>query len=101
MRNEALCSALGLAQRAGKIAAGDFACEKAVKSGKALLVTVDASASEATRLRYEGMCARGGIPCLCVEDMDAAIGRYGRKVAAITDGGFARMILQKTHGGVD
>ncbi len=101
MGNEALKNALGFAQRAGKVTAGDFACEKAVKSGKALLVAVDAGAAEATRLRYAGMCARAGIPCLCIEDMDAAIGRYGRKVAAVTDSGFARMILQKTHGGVD
>ncbi len=101
MKDEALRSALGLAQRAGKLLSGDFACEKAVKSGKALLVALDAGASEATRLRYAGMCARAGIQCLCVEDMDAAIGRSGRRVAAVTDGGFARMILQKTHGGVD
>ena len=87
--------------RAGKLQTGDFACEKLVKSGKAQLLTLDASASDATRLRYEGMCERAGIPCLVIEEMDAAIGRYGRKVAATSDGGFARMILQKTHGGVD
>lgn len=92
---------MGFAQRAGKIASGDFACEKAVKSARALLLVLDASASEATRTRYMGMCQRAGIPCLSIEGMDAAIGRYGRKVAAVTDSGFARMILQKTHGGVD
>lgn len=97
-RNEAVRSALGFAQRAGKIRTGDFACEKALKSGMAYLIALDASVSEATRARYEGMCERAEIPCLLVTDMDAAIGRYGRKIAAITDSGFARTILEKARG---
>ncbi len=101
MRNEALRSALGLAQRAGKLLSGDYACEKAVKGGKAHLVTLDESVSEATYARYSGMCERAGIPCLRVEEMDNAIGRDGRKIAAVTDSGFARMIQQKALGGVD
>ncbi len=101
MENDAVRSALGFAQRAGKIISGDFACEKAVKSGKALLIALDDDVSEATRARYEGMCERAGIACLSVKDLDNAIGRGGRMIAAVTDGGFARMIQQKAHGGVD
>ena len=34
--NDKVISLLGLAERAGKIASGEFAAEKAVKTGKAL-----------------------------------------------------------------
>ncbi len=101
MKNEALRSALGFAQRAGKIISGDFACEKAVKSGKALLIALDEDVSEATRTRYTGMCERAEISCVFVEKLGAAIGRGGRMIAAVTDSGFARMIQQKALGGVD
>lgn len=94
-------AALGFAQKAGKLLSGDFACEKAIKGGKAKLAVLDASASQATGERYRGLCEREGVPFLEFDDMDAAIGRYGRKIAVVTDGGFARMIQQKAHGGVD
>lgn len=92
-------SALGFAQRAGRVISGDFAVEKAVKSGQARLVLLDAAASAATQARYAALCERTGIPCLCMEGMDAAIGRYGRRIAAVMEDGFARMILDKTNGG--
>ena len=44
---------LGLATKAGKIASGEFAAEKAVKSGKAHLVIVSEEASDNTRKMSE------------------------------------------------
>ena len=41
-------SAAGFAMRAGCCVSGDFACEKAVKSGRAQFVLLDAGASDAT-----------------------------------------------------
>lgn len=93
-----LRSAAGFAMRAGHCVAGDFACEKAVKSGKARVVLLDAAASENTKERYHGMCERAGIPCLELESMGSAIGKYGRMVAAVTDGGFARMLAEAAEG---
>ena len=90
---------MGFAQRAGKVLAGDYAVEKAIKTGRAKLVLLDASASENTGARYEGLCQRAELPLVRVEDMGAAIGRYGRKIAAVTDEGFARMIWENSHGG--
>ena len=91
-------SAAGFAMRAGHCVAGDFACEKAVKSGKAQVVLLDAGASVSTRERYHGLCERAGILCLELEDMGNAIGKYGRMVAAVTDSGFARMLTEATKG---
>ena len=87
-----LRGAMGLAMKAGKCAAGDFVCEKLVKSGEARLAALDASASANTKERYRGMCERAGIPLLEMEQMGDAIGKPGRMIAAFTDEGFAKMI---------
>ena len=44
--NDKVISLLGLAERAGKIASGEFAAEKAVKIGKARLIIVAEDASD-------------------------------------------------------
>ncbi|HOG01736.1 MAG TPA: ribosomal L7Ae/L30e/S12e/Gadd45 family protein [Clostridia bacterium] len=88
-----LRGALGLAMKAGKCAAGDFACEKLIKGSGARLALLDANASDNTKQRYRGMCARAGIPLLEVEDLGGAIGKPGRMIAAVTDEGFAKLIL--------
>lgn len=94
MDNNRIRTALGFAMRAGKCVSGDFVCEKAVKTGAALAVAVDESASEATRSRYSGMCERAGIPCVFIEGLGRAIGKDNRMIAAITEAGFARMIKE-------
>ena len=48
---------IGLAQKAGKIVSGEFATEKAVKTGKAALVIVAGDASENTKKMFTNMCA--------------------------------------------
>ncbi len=88
-----LRGALGLAMKAGKCSAGDFACEKLVKGGGARLALLDAGASDNTKDRYRGMCVRGGIPLLEVEDLGNAIGKPGRMIAVVTDEGFKKLIL--------
>ena len=47
--NDKVISLLGLAERAGKIASGEFAAEKAVKTGKARLIIVAEDASDNTK----------------------------------------------------
>lgn len=47
---------LGLAQRAGKVASGEFSTEKAVKSKKAFLVVVASDASDNTKKMFSDMC---------------------------------------------
>ena len=85
--------------RAGACLSGDFACEKAVKSGRARFVLLDAAASAATKDRYQGMCARAGIPIAELPNMGSAIGKHGRMIAAVTDHGFARMLTEAMEAG--
>ena len=93
-----LRNAAGFAMRAGCCIAGDFACEKAVKSGKAKFLLLDSGASPSTRERYEGLCRRTGIPWAVLADMGRSIGKYGRMVAVVTDSGFARMLTEAVEG---
>ena len=49
MKQDKALAMIGLAQKAGKIVSGEFATEKAVKTGKAALVIVAGDASENTK----------------------------------------------------
>ena len=88
-----LHGALGLSRRAGKCLTGDFAVEKALKSGKTKLVVLDTAASEATRERYIGLCGRNGATLIEAPEIGQAIGKPAGKIAAITDARFVHMIL--------
>lgn len=100
-------SAAGFAMRAGCCVSGDFACEKTVKSGRAQFVLLDAGRRTPRWNGTGAWCQRAGIPWAVLTDMGNAIGKYGRKVAAVTDNGFARMLTAameadgtNQHGGV-
>lgn len=104
MNNEKLWNAIGFAMRSGNVVSGDYASERAIKGGKAFVALMDAEASDNTRERYGGYAERAGIPVITIEEMGRAIGKPERMVAAVTDKGFAQMILganANTDGGVD
>lgn len=88
-----LYGALGLSRRAGKCLSGDFAVEKALKSGKTNLVVLDSTASEATRARYAGLCERQGATMIAAPEVGQAVGKPAGKILAITDARFVHMIL--------
>lgn len=89
-----LRSALGFAMKAGKVAAGEFAVDKALKSGAARLIVVDGSASANTKKQWTDACTFRRIPLIIVNDMGHAIGKPNRMAAAITDENFSDMILK-------
>ena len=87
-----LYNAIGLCQRAGKAQSGAFAAEQAIRNGKAKLVLLETSASEATKEHYARMCEARGIPLRLVETVGRAIGKDARIVMAVTDPAFVQMI---------
>ena len=87
-----LYNAIGLCQRAGKAQSGAFAAEQAIKNGKAKLVLLEESASDATKEHYARMCGSRGIPFYTVETVGRAIGKDSRIVMAVTDQNFRDMI---------
>ena len=86
---------IGLAMRAGKVASGEFAAEKAVKSGLASVVLVAGDASENTKKMFANMCTYYKVPVYFYSDKEtlgAAIGKVYRASVAVTDEGFGKAI---------
>lgn len=92
MKADKLYGAIGLCMRAGKCITGDFAVERAVKSGKVKLVMLDYAVSNATLKKYESICSNAGIEYLIIEALGNAIGKPGIKITAVADEGFKNMI---------
>ncbi len=91
-------SMLGLAERAGKIASGEFSTEKAIKKRQACLVILASDASENTRKHFSDMCAYRNIPIYLYgnrEELGHAIGKGMRVNLAVTDQGLADSIRER------
>ena len=86
---------IGMAMKAGKVASGEFATEKAVKSGKAALVIVSEAASENTKKKFRNMCDYYEVPIRFFgekEELGHAIGKEFRASLAVLDTGLAKAI---------
>ncbi len=91
------CGMLGLAMRAGKVASGEFAVEKAVKEYKAYLVIVAGEASENTQKKFRNMCQYYKVPYLVFgtkEELGSIIGKEYRASLAVCDKNFAEVIRE-------
>lgn len=89
MQNNRILSSLGLAQKAGCIASGEYAVEKAVKGGLASLVIVAEDASDNTKKKMKNMTAFYETPLYVYgskDDLGHCIGKespfYGSSSAA-------------------
>ena len=79
---------LGLAMRAGQLTFGEDGVRKAIASGGAKLVLLDAGASDNTKKRMRDSCAYYGVR-LCETAADRlgyAVGKPGRMSAAVAAG---------------
>ncbi len=98
MRMNKLYSLLGLAVRSGNLVSGEFAVEKAVKSGKAELVIVSGDASDNTVKLFDNMCRFYEVPMFrygTKEELGHAMGKEVRASLAITEEGFAKSIKKQ------
>ena len=88
---------LGIAAKARLCVSGEFATEKAIKSGEAHLVSLAGDASDGTKKKFRDMCAWRGIPVIETADRDTlgrAIGRGFRASAALTDEKMAEAVIK-------
>ena len=100
MEQNRAAAMIGLAMKAGKIAGGEFAAERAVKSGKAQLVILSEDASQNTAKKFTDMAEYRGIPhCrfLNKTELGRTVGKGERSCLAVTDEGFAQSILKKIN----
>lgn len=87
--------ALGLAQKAGKIASGDFAVKSALKGGKVklLIVASDAADNSKKDIYYlADLYSVKTIEALDREQLGMAIGKAKRTAIAVLDVNFANMM---------
>ncbi len=94
MKDKAL-NMLGMAARAGEVCSGEFAVEKSVKSGEAVLVLIATDGSDNTRKKFRNMCAFYDVPFVEYATKDTlghAIGKDQRSSVSITDVGLAKAI---------
>lgn len=84
---------LGLAARAGKIVSGQDGVRIAVAKGKAHLLIVDAQSAPDSIKKAQALGRNANLPLVCVDaDIGRLTGREGRKIAAVTDSGFAQAL---------
>ena len=76
-------SLLGLAQKAGRIASGEFSTEKAVKEGRAFLVIVSEEASANTSKKFVNMCTYYRVPCWKYKERGTGSG-HRKRIPGIT-----------------
>lgn len=90
-----ILSLLGLSQKAGYIASGEFMTEKSIKEGRAKLVILALNASENTKKMFRNMCEYYDVPYCCFagkETLGHAIGKEYRASLAINDAGMAKSV---------
>ena len=91
MANNGVTFALGLAQKAGKLASGDYAVRSALKNGKAKLLLVAADAAENSKKDMYFMAEMSDTP-VTRDELGWAIGKAKRTAVVVLDNSFANMI---------
>ena len=89
---------LGLAMRAGQLTFGEDGVRKAIQSGTAKLVLLDASASDNTKKRMRDSCAYYGVQLVetAADRLGLAVGKPGRMSAAVAAGGLCDRLIRMT-----
>ena len=87
---------LGLCMRAGQLTLGEDGVRKAIATGKAALILVDAEASANTKKRFSDACAFYGASCLETAPgrLGEAVGKPGRMSAAVQAGSMAERLVE-------
>ena len=91
-------SMIGMATKAGKVVSGEFATEKAVKTGKAFLVIVSEAASDNTKKMFRNTCTFYKVPMYAYgtkEELGHSMGKEFRASLAVTEEGFAKSIEKR------
>ena len=95
---------LGLCARAGRLASGEGAAERLIRSGTCKLAFIDEGASKNAKKAIGNAARTYDVPLIALPEgeLGRAIGKPGRMAAAIADESFAKSILniQTTFGGV-
>ncbi|MDO4170718.1 MAG: ribosomal L7Ae/L30e/S12e/Gadd45 family protein [Lachnospiraceae bacterium] len=98
MNKKGIFSFLGLAAKAGRIASGEFATERSIKTGHSYLVMIAEDASDNTKKMFDNMCHYYQVPLTFIgtkDELGHCIGKQYRSSLSIEDEGFANAIMKK------
>ncbi|HIE03624.1 MAG TPA: hypothetical protein EYP61_02570 [Candidatus Latescibacteria bacterium] len=85
---------LGIAARAGKVAAGRKAAEMALRRGRGRLVLLAKECGKDVRRHFVRLAETFGVPVIRTDlDLGRAIGRPGKVVAVVTDADLAGQVI--------
>ena len=93
-----ILSYIGLAQKAGKAAAGEFLTEKAIQERKAELILVSEEASANTQKKFIDSATYYSVPVFLFggkDELGHAMGKEFRASLAITESGLAKAIMKQ------
>lgn len=97
MKQNKVYGLLGLAARGRNLVSGEFATEKAIKDGNAMLVIVACDASDNTKKRFRDKCSYYAVPIRTYgtkEELGSAIGTAERSSIALLNKGLAHTITK-------
>lgn len=103
IKRDAFYAMLGIAMRAGALSLGEGGVSKAISSGAALTVLLDAGASENTKKKFRDSCTFYKVPLFETEKdrLGYAIGKPGRMSAAVAWGTLGEKLLLMAREEVD
>ncbi len=90
-------SLLGLCKKAGKVVGGEVAAENAIRQKTAKLLILAGDASGNTKKKFHNSAAYYKISLVEMgdkESLGSAVGEEFRAILAVTDGGFAKRLLE-------
>jgi ribosomal protein L7Ae-like RNA K-turn-binding protein len=91
-------SAIGMANKAGKIISGTDACLRAIKAGAVKLVVLAEDASDNTKKKIMNACGYSNISCVVYGKggmLGKVTGKNHRIVAGVRDKNLSKLILSK------
>jgi ribosomal protein L7Ae-like RNA K-turn-binding protein len=94
--DEQLYFALGLAQKAGKLASGDLSLTEALKEGRGKYVVIAGDVSSRTEEKITALCQAQQVPFtkrLDMASLGRAIGRAPRAAVVILDENFMKLMV--------
>lgn len=89
---------IGLATRARKVASGEFSTEKAIQTGKAVVVIVASDSSDNTKKKFSDKCEYYKVPFYIhgtKESLGHAMGKEERASLAVEDISLGQEILKR------
>ncbi len=97
MKEGKAASLLGMATKAGKTVSGEDTVLQSIRSGEAAVVVISSEASDRSKKTFNDKCGFYDVPLFIwgtKEELGRYLGKDSRTVAAVTDEGLGKKIVE-------